>query len=344
MNHQTKVILRTVTTVMVCLTIVFAFLISAIRILGLDIYGVLTGSMEPTYPVGSLIYVKKVNPEELRVRDVITYSPTPNTVVTHRIVELVPDENNPYVTRFRTKGDANNDVDASLVNPASIIGKVVFSIPHLGNVANYIQNPPGIYVAIAVSIALIVIVFITDNVTSKDASGKEEKRIEMPWFTNLLAKVGITWPKPEDGQASPQVRQMDNPYPQQPPQYQPQYQQSQYQAQPQYAQPYQQPVPQYPSQYQQPQYPQQYQQPQPQYQQPYQAQPQYLPQYSQPQPQQSPYPQQNFGQAAYPQQAYPQQRYQQGYPDRPAPQQPRSYPTQANQLGKQPRRCRSAQN
>ena len=95
MNHQTKVILRTVTTVMVCLAIVFAFLISAIRIFGLDIYGVLTGSMEPTYPVGSLIYVKKVDPEELRVRDVITYSLTPNTVVTHRIVELVPDEKTP---------------------------------------------------------------------------------------------------------------------------------------------------------------------------------------------------------------------------------------------------------
>lgn len=59
-------------------------------------------------------------------------------------------------------------MDASLVGPANIIGKVVFSIPHLGNIANYIQNPPGIYIAIAVSIGLIVIVFITDNVTSKD--------------------------------------------------------------------------------------------------------------------------------------------------------------------------------
>lgn len=176
MNQKTKVILRTVTTIIVCFALIFAFMISAIRLFGVDIYGVLTGSMEPTYPVGSLIYVKKVDPNQLRVQDVITFSLTSNTVVTHRIVEVVPDETNPRLVRFRTQGDANNAPDASLVSPSNIIGKVVFGIPYLGHIANYVQHPPGTYVAIFLSLVLIVIVFVTDSATSSK-KGKEGKQI-----------------------------------------------------------------------------------------------------------------------------------------------------------------------
>lgn len=160
---------------LVCLAIIFAFFISIIQVFGFKVYGVLTGSMEPAYPTGSLIYVRKVDPNDLVVGDVITFSLSPNVIATHRIVSIVPDENNPAYRRFQTKGDANKSVDASLVDPSAIIGRVSFCIPMLGDIANYIQKPPGTYVAILFSGILILFVFLTDAATNEKASQKKQQ-------------------------------------------------------------------------------------------------------------------------------------------------------------------------
>lgn len=66
-----------------------------------------------------------------------------NTVATHRVVEVVPDEDDPSTLRFRTKGDANDAEDGSLVHYKNVIGTPVFTIPKLGYAANYIQPPPA---------------------------------------------------------------------------------------------------------------------------------------------------------------------------------------------------------
>ena len=73
-------------TVIMALVIVFAFLLVGVRIFGLTPYTVLSGSMEPNYHVGSLIYVKQVDPDDLKVDDPITYVIEGGTVVTHRII------------------------------------------------------------------------------------------------------------------------------------------------------------------------------------------------------------------------------------------------------------------
>lgn len=167
MDKKTIHILKNLSTGLVVAAMVFAFLIAGIRIFGVEVYGVLTGSMEPAYPTGSLIYVGRTDASDLRVNDVITFSISPNVIVTHRIVEIVPDETNPSILRYRTKGDANNDVDAGLVSASNIIGKAKFCIPQLGYVANFIQQPPGIYVAILVCGLMIAFVFYTDSLENK---------------------------------------------------------------------------------------------------------------------------------------------------------------------------------
>jgi len=374
LSRNAKVLLRSITTIMVCIAILFAFFISAIRVFGVDVFGVLTGSMEPTYPTGSLIYVKPVDTSTLRVNDVITFSLSPNVIATHRIVEIVPDENNPSVVRYRTKGDANNSVDASLVSAGNIIGKVVFSVPTLGYIASYIQSPPGIYVAIAISILMIVFVFITDTVTAdkkNDANPNappQNSPAKPSAWVNLLVKLepslkntplGPTIAKmiakqkpaaiPYQQPAQPQTYGGQMGYPQyqqgyqQPQQYQQGYQQPQ-----QYQQGYQQPQ-QYQQGYQQPQqYQQSYQQPQ-QYQQGYQQPQQYQQGYQQPQQYQ-----QGFQQPQQYQQGYQQpQQYQQGYPQQPRQyqgfqQQPQQYqqgyPQQPQQYQHHARQSRYDQN
>ena len=138
-------------------------------------FSVLSGSMEPTYHVGSLIYVKDVDYQELQPGDVITFMMDEDTVATHRIVEVVPDENEPETLRYRTKGDANEAEDGKLVHYKNVIGSPVFTIPKLGYFADYIQKPPGTYVAISVGAVLLLLVFLPD-LFSSDEKDKEEKK------------------------------------------------------------------------------------------------------------------------------------------------------------------------
>ena len=118
------------TTVLVGIVLLLAIFLVAFRLLGFEIYTVMSGSMEPAYHVGSLIYVKPINTDELKEGDVITFlADKDNTIVTHRIIE-VTNENN--ATHFRTKGDANDVPDAKSVHYKNVLGKPEFTIPLLG--------------------------------------------------------------------------------------------------------------------------------------------------------------------------------------------------------------------
>ena len=162
MTRTFKKIWKCITSVLVALVVIVALLLVGARLIGLQVFTVLSGSMEPVYHVGSLIYVKDVDPFELESGDVITFMLDENTVATHRIVEVVPDEEDDSVVRFRTKGDANENVDGSLVHYKNVIGSPVFTIPYLGYAVSYIQNPPGTYVAISAGAILLLLVFLPD--------------------------------------------------------------------------------------------------------------------------------------------------------------------------------------
>ena len=162
MTRTFKKIWKCITSVLVALVVIVALLLVGARLTGLQVFTVLSGSMEPTYHVGSLIYVKDVDPFELESGDVITFMLDENTVATHRIVEVVPDEEDDSVVRFRTKGDANETEDGGLVHYKNVVGTPVFTIPKLGYVANYIQKPPGLYVALSAGAILLILVFLPD--------------------------------------------------------------------------------------------------------------------------------------------------------------------------------------
>lgn len=171
MNKTIKTIWNVITTILVVFVVIIAVLLVGVRVAGIRPYTVLSGSMEPTYHVGSLIYVKAVDPFELEAGDVITYMLDEDTLSTHRIVQVVPDENDPTVVRFQTKGDANEAVDGSLVHYKNVVGTPIFTIPYMGYVANYIQNPPGTYIAIAMGAILLLLVFIPDLFDDEEDDG-----------------------------------------------------------------------------------------------------------------------------------------------------------------------------
>ena len=170
-----KKIWNIITNIIVVLAVILAVALVGVRLVGLQVFTVLSGSMEPTYHVGSLIYVKDVDYKELEAGDVITFMLDEDTVATHRITEVVPDEEEPDTLRYRTKGDANDAEDGKLVHYKNVIGSPVFTIPYLGYFADYIQNPPGTYVAISVGAVLLLLVFLPDLFSSDDKD-KEKKK------------------------------------------------------------------------------------------------------------------------------------------------------------------------
>ena len=162
-----------VSGVLVAIVALLAIALVGVRLVGLQPFVVLSGSMEPEYHVGSLIYVKSVDYRDLKVGDDITYMLSEDTVVTHQIIEVLVDEEDPDTIRYFTQGVANNVPDGTSVHYKNIIGKPVFSIPYLGYVSNYIQNPPGMYVAIAAGAILILLVFLPD-IFADDKKEKEK--------------------------------------------------------------------------------------------------------------------------------------------------------------------------
>ena len=165
-----------ITSILVVIVIILALLLAGVRLIGFQVFTVLSGSMEPAYHTGSLIYVKEVDYRDLGEGDVITFMLNEDTVATHRIVGVVPDENDPSVVRYRTKGDANDAEDGSLVHYKNVIGSPVFTIPYLGYVANYIQNPPGTYIAMSGGAILMILVFLPDLLGSDEAEEKKSAR------------------------------------------------------------------------------------------------------------------------------------------------------------------------
>jgi signal peptidase I len=124
---------------------------------------VLTGSMRPAYPPGSLVIVRPVDTSAIDVGDVITYQSSDGSasITTHRVVEIGSSESGE--PRFVTKGDANDGVDRLPVSANAVHGKVWFGVPHLGAVRNSLSSPVGL----AVIAGVIGLAMNWDRVTAQ---------------------------------------------------------------------------------------------------------------------------------------------------------------------------------
>lgn len=130
---------------------------------------VLSGSMETEIHVGDLILTKEVNPENLKLEDVIAFRDAEGTVTTHRIIDIVEKEN---VTYFVTKGDNNESQDKNLVEFKDVEGLYIGRIPGVGSLLNSLSQPTTIIIVI---LGVTVIFGIAFMITSKKERLEEEK-------------------------------------------------------------------------------------------------------------------------------------------------------------------------
>jgi signal peptidase len=122
---------------------------------GYHIYSVLTGSMEPTIPVQSLLLVKKIDPKVIAINDVITFE-KPGSVgilVTHRVITV--DHPSETTINFQTKGDANPIPDSWIVTPDRIRGVVKYHVPRVGAFVTLLNTKLGILLFVLLPILLL---------------------------------------------------------------------------------------------------------------------------------------------------------------------------------------------
>lgn len=102
---------------------------------------VLSGSMSPTFNPYDMIVDKKIEPENIKKGDVITFRVDNKTLVTHRIMDI---QNENGKTVYKTRGDANNIEDQKLVDVSQIEGNYLFRIPYGGLIMEKLKGPIGI--------------------------------------------------------------------------------------------------------------------------------------------------------------------------------------------------------
>ena len=163
-RNPVSAICSTLGTVLLIIIIVLCLSVTLPKILGYEAYSVISGSMEPAIPIGSIVIVEKTQPSEVEEGDVIAFYGGPNSsaIITHRVIE------NRIVTgEFITKGDANQDKDMNPIAYNDLIGRVSFSLPIFGAIAQLLTSSIGKIIAAGVIVVAILLQFIANALDNK---------------------------------------------------------------------------------------------------------------------------------------------------------------------------------
>lgn len=136
---------------------------------GYRVYSIVSGSMEPELPVGSLIYVKRTDAQKVAAGDVIAFEKE-GSVVSHRVVE-----NNTAEEEFTTKGDANAEEDLRPVPYEALIGRVEAHVPYLGVLSVLYSSLQGKLSMIGFACAGAVLLLLAGRLRDQEAGRTSEE-------------------------------------------------------------------------------------------------------------------------------------------------------------------------
>lgn len=130
------------------------FITLAPRLLGWQFVTVAGGSMEPAVHIGAVAVMEKVQPQDLKVGDIIMFSDPaqPGRRVTHRIITVKDNGGS-----FTTRGDANKTNDATAVPGQLVQGRFLFSIPAAGRFVAWMNTQYGFLMMIFVPGIIIIL-------------------------------------------------------------------------------------------------------------------------------------------------------------------------------------------
>lgn len=144
---------------------------------GIKTYVIISGSMEPNINVGDIVIAKNIKneKEEINIGDIIAFRKG-QSVITHRILNIEPDENG--ILRITTKGDNNNTNDSETILINNIEGKVVNVIPKIGNFVLILQKR---IIIIIFLVMCYIYISHSDNVNRR----KMERRLKREEYEKI---------------------------------------------------------------------------------------------------------------------------------------------------------------
>lgn len=156
--------------VLLCLFVVIQVLGKGyVNIAGYSLFRVVTGSMEPTIPVGSLLISKQVEMDAVQVRDIICFRAQDSAILgkmmTHRVVDVLNGADGSVM--FETRGDANLASDGYLVTQTNFVGKVIWytgANSVLSEVFSFFTNKVGFLACIVFPCLLLAGLILKDCV------------------------------------------------------------------------------------------------------------------------------------------------------------------------------------
>jgi signal peptidase len=137
---------------------------------GLELFSIRSGSMEPQLTIGSLAIVERKT-EGLSVGRAVAFRLPSGVVVTHRVIEVVETANGTFL---RTRGDANEDPDPSLVPMSAVIGPVMASLPLLGFLLAMLGMPIGLVTLLSVAATLITAIWLLEELEQMEADDADD--------------------------------------------------------------------------------------------------------------------------------------------------------------------------
>ena len=194
---------NTVSTALVVAVVLLAVVLVGVRFMGFEPLYVMSGSMEPAFHVGSLIFVQETDPAKIKVNDPITYTINKDgDYSTHRVIDIITfetgsrevlDENGqPMLDEdgdilyeeypleetcyyYYTKGDANEFADGTPVYYKNVVGVPRLTIPYLGYLAHWLQTPKGRIMGITIALVIVILTFLPDLLKWVDEGDKKKE-------------------------------------------------------------------------------------------------------------------------------------------------------------------------
>ena len=160
--------LACVTAVLLCILVVAqVYTQGYVNIAGFSVFRVVTGSMEPEIPVGSLLLSRETPISEIKTKDIVCFvskePPTTGRVITHRVVSITTKADGTIL--LETRGDANLSADRYYVTAENLVGRVAWYTKEgnlMAGIMSFLTNEVGFLIFILFPI-LLVAGFILKN-------------------------------------------------------------------------------------------------------------------------------------------------------------------------------------
>ena len=187
-------IIRTVFDIIIVLLAIFCVSVFLfVKINGIEVLVVQSGSMEPTINVDDVVVIQPVTMPEVKVNDIVTYVDN-DVYVTHRVVEILDDGQ-----KLRMKGDNNNITDRVYVTDKNLKGLYVMHFSNAADTLYFLQSPYGIITLIGVPLLIYMILSLIIYIkTPEDKKVKVEDSLDIDTVGNKNLESDVIKDKVDD--------------------------------------------------------------------------------------------------------------------------------------------------